>query len=116
MLLIPDTDLPAAGLLLHGLLIFLHLLEDGLPLAPDLLILGLFHQNPFPCLHCKPACELHLAGTSKPALDQALQLLIRMTDGEQLIAAMGQPDGEPPLLIGGLCLVESAIEGGVPLL
>ena len=48
MLLIPDTDLPAAGLLLHGLLILLHLLEDGLPLAPDLLILGLFHQDPFP--------------------------------------------------------------------
>ena len=37
VLLVPDADLPAAGTLLHGLLVLLHLLDGGLPLALDLL-------------------------------------------------------------------------------
>ena len=87
----------------------------ALPLALDLLGTHPLDEGLLPLGHGALAGELHLAGHPEPGLDEALELFPGAPGGQQVVAAVGQGDGEGAAVQIGLGLFEGAVEAGVQL-
>ncbi len=108
--------LALGGLPGHGLLIGLHLLHHGLPPALLLLVMHHLQKGSVPLLHRKLTGKLNGAVNAEPVADKPRELPGGAPGSQQLIAAVGQGDGQLTALKVRLGPPQAAVKGRVPLL